>query len=200
MIQRALRAKLGRLPPGSVHIVLSTRDQHEGRFPAQTAHLAPLVDEDEIENFDDVEAELNRRFGRAFYAHAVATEITTSLAAPAAAAIGRPGVFLDMDTIGDLAASSRCDSRASSRRSTSRFPASSGDWTAVAEGKPLPKPRWWQIAPPRECFRLASGGRTEILYRDKVRFRSNVPGTTKAPLCRAFWMPEEGLEPPTRGL
>jgi hypothetical protein len=26
------------------------------------------------------------------------------------------------------------------------------------------------------------------------------PITTKAPLCRAFLMPEEGLEPPTRGL
>jgi hypothetical protein len=84
VIQRALRPTLGRLQTGSVHIVLSTRDQDEGRF-LRRPRIYTAGDNDEIEDFDNVEAELNRRFPRAFYAHAVPIETTTSLAAPAAA-------------------------------------------------------------------------------------------------------------------
>jgi hypothetical protein len=36
--------------------------------------------------------------------------------------------------------------------------------------------------------------------RDTKRFRGTAPKRRKAPICWAFVMPEEGLEPPTRGL
>jgi hypothetical protein len=231
IIERRLRAQLGRFPSGSVHVVLSTREQHERRFPARLAHLEPLVDHDEVDALDDPAAELNRRFPRRLYAHAIATRIGVELAPPQGAAVDCPGVFLDMETIFDLAADLAVPAEAMLLKTLShelshivrehavgpptpthgwmaegdaqrdawglltdllgdpawtavawtaraaqlrladlqpaayrQFPASSGDRIALAAGKPLPEGRWWQMAAPREVFRLANEGRTEVPF------------------------------------
>jgi hypothetical protein len=93
--------RLGAAFEESVHVVLSARRKHVRRFPPDVAQLGGVVDPEEREQA--TEDELRQRYPPKFYAHGVATTVQHEHKAPTAAVVGEAAIYLDVETIRDVA-------------------------------------------------------------------------------------------------
>ena len=84
-----------------VQVIVSPRDAHSDRFPAEAAQLGPVVDPEEREYLTD--DELRKRYPSEFYGLGVATTVKPKHNAPRAAAVGDAAIYLDVETIRHVA-------------------------------------------------------------------------------------------------
>jgi hypothetical protein len=83
----------------TVHVVLSDTDVHQRRFPPRSNDLAALFGPDDEEELSAAAEEIPA----SLYAHGVTTIASSSQAPPAAVPIGAPVIYLDVETITELA-------------------------------------------------------------------------------------------------